>query len=374
SGKQDLIAKTRLSALEFGTEYEYEVYLDGRLVELAYPTRFATQPMWSWRTDPPAFTIAAGSCAYINETSFDRPGTPYGGGYEIFTTIAAAKPDAMIWLGDNVYYREADWEDESGMRYRYAHGRALPELQPLLASTSQYATWDDHDYGPNDADRSYPMRDETLEIFRDYWFNRTHGTLETPGVFHSFRWGDIDFFLLDDRFYRSPNTLPEEQREMFGQEQMRWLFDSLASSRAPFKIVVNGNQMLNPQSSDEVFSNFPAEQRRLIDFITEAKIEGVLFLTGDRHHTVLMRREFPGLYPLYDVTTSPLTAGLYDPKDEQTNPAVVEGTLNGKKRNFALLEFSGPRRERVLTVRVIAADGSEIWRRVVPASELRFPD
>ena len=52
-------------------------------------------------------------------------------------------PDFMLWLGDNTYLRESDWNSRTGFIKRYPHTRALSELQPLLASTHHYATWDD---------------------------------------------------------------------------------------------------------------------------------------------------------------------------------------------------------------------------------------
>lgn len=370
----DHIARFRLSGLQFGTRYDYEIYLDGARVELPYSTVFQTQPMWAWRTDPPEFRVAVGSCLYINDPPFDRPGRPYGGDPGILLRIAEAKPDLMLWLGDNLYYREGDWEDEATMRYRNTHTRATPQLQPLLASTHHYAIWDDHDYGPNDSDRTFPLRDEALEVFRDYWANRTYGLGDVPGVFHRFTWGDIDFFMLDDRFYRSPNRMPPGPgKQMFGEAQLQWLLEGLASSRAPFKIVANGNQMLNPIAEHEGLTNFPHERDRLLAFIAEARIEGVVFVSGDRHHAILIRRDLPGLYPLYDITTSPLSAGLYDSEREKENPALVPGTIVGDQRNFALLEFSGPRTDRNLTIRLIGEDGRERWRREVRASELRFP-
>ena len=71
--------------------------------------------MWQYRFDPPAFTLAVGSCVFINEPQYDRPGRPYGGNYEIFESLADSKPDAMLWLGDNAYFREVDFYSLSGM-------------------------------------------------------------------------------------------------------------------------------------------------------------------------------------------------------------------------------------------------------------------
>lgn len=375
---RDFIARFKLSRLEFGTRYDYEIYLDGLLVPLPSNPSFQSQAMWRWRTDPPPFRIAIGSCAYINDPDYDRPiktgDQPYGGGYEIFKTIASQQPDAMLWLGDNIYYREADWLNETAMRYRYAHGRSLPELRELLASTHHYAIWDDHDFGPNDSDRAYRTRETSLGIFKDYWGNAEYGTPEAPGVFSRFEWNDVEFFLLDDRYYRSPNRTPTKTNKvMFGDAQMQWLMDALVSSNAPFKIVAAGNQMMNPLTPFEAFGNYPEEQKRLIDFIREARIPGVLFLSGDRHHTELIKRTEPGLYPLYDFTSSPLTSTPDKPhKEEEQNSARVPGTWVTDVRNFGLIEASGPAKQRRLLLRTLDANGKEWWRHEVSESELTF--
>jgi alkaline phosphatase D len=136
-----------LTGLEPGTRYAYHVVADGKVLTTGETLYFRTQPLWQWRSDPPPFRLLAGSCAYINEPDYDRPGKPYGERYDIFETMAAQSPDMMLWLGDNVYLREADYDSRWGMAERYRHTRALPELQPLLRSTHHYAIWDDHDYG-----------------------------------------------------------------------------------------------------------------------------------------------------------------------------------------------------------------------------------
>jgi alkaline phosphatase D len=375
----DHIARFPISGLRFGTRYEYEVYLDGLRVRHPHPLTFQSQAMWRWRTDPPAFRAALGSCAYINDPPYDRPSEtpgapPYGGEYEIFSVIAAQKPDLMLWLGDNVYYREADWLSEAAMRYRWAQDRSLPELQPLLGSVHHYALWDDHDFGPNDSDRSFRNRETSLRVFQDYWMNPTYGTAETPGVFTRFEWADVEFFFLDDRYHRSPNHMPPgPDKRMFGREQLRWLAEALASSNATFKIVAGGNQMLNPLVRFEGLGNYPQERRELLDFLRQAKVEGVLFLSGDRHHTELVRIEEPGLYPLYDFTSSPLTSGAGGDDREADNPARVPGTWVRKTRNFGLLEVTGKRGERVLTLRTLDARGRELWRHEIREAELRFP-
>lgn len=371
----DHIARFELAGLEPGSRYEYEIYLDGLRIDPPVPLSFQTQAMWRYRTDPPPFRAAIGSCAYINDAPFDRPGEPYGGDYEIFRSIARARPDFMVWLGDNIYYREADWATERDMRRRWAHDRALPELQPLLGTVHHYAIWDDHDFGPNDSDRSFRHRATSLRVFQDYWANPTWGLPEAPGVFTRFEWADVDFFLLDGRSHRSPNAMPPGPgKRMFGREQLQWLKEALAGSRAPFKIVAAGGQFWNPLNTFESLGEFPAEQQELYGFLREARIEGVVFLSGDRHHTELLKRQELGMYPLYEFTSSPLTSGGSRIEKEAENPARVPGTwVTGGVRNFGLLEVSGKPKERVLTLRTLDAGGKELWKREIREEELKMP-
>jgi alkaline phosphatase D len=372
---QDHIARFLLTGLRPGTRFNYELYLDGVLTPRPYQLAFQTQPHWQWRTDPPAFTVAFGSCAYVNEEIFDRPGKPYGSDYEIFKALAAQQPDLMLWLGDNTYYREPDWFSEAGMRHRYAHTRSLPELQALLGATHHYAIWDDHDYGPNDSDRSYRMRQTALQIFKDYWANPGYGSEGVPGVFMRFEWADIEFFMLDDRYHRSPNAMPESpQKAMFGEAQMQWLMESLANSKAPFKIIAGGNQMLNPMNAYESFTSYQHEQQKLLQWIQTQKISGVLFLSGDIHQSELIRIAPKAFYPLYDFTSSSLTAGLNSSDRELKNPALVPGTLVNDAHSFGLLRFEGLRTDRRVTLECYDKDGRKRWQHQIAAKELRPPE
>lgn len=371
--ENDHIARFTISRLAFGTRYEYEVYLNDQKLKFSYPLRFQTQQHWRWRTEPPAFKFAFGSCAYINDPPFDRPGKPYGSGFETFNKIADQQPDFMLWLGDNIYYREPDWLTESAMRYRNAQNRELPELQRLLASTHHYAIWDDHDYGPNDSDRTYRGKEWALDVFKDYWANISYGHDETKGVFGRFEWGDVEFFLLDNRFHRSPKESTEADRGMLGEKQLHWLRESLQSSNATFKIIVGGNQMINPLTPWEAWAEYPEEQKRFFEFLKSSKIEGVLFISGDRHYAELLKRNDLTEYPLYDFTSSPLSAGNSRPnKDkEANNPYRVNGTLVLDVKNFGMIEVSGKAKERKLTLKSIDGSGKEHWRHEITEGELK---
>jgi len=354
-----------------GVHYTYELLINGRRVPLAYPTEFTAQPVWRWRGDPPPFTVALGSCNYINEPAFDRPGTGYGSEYEIFTAIDRHRPDLMIHLGDNTYLREPDFYTRTGFQHRYTHTRSLPEMQPLLARTHHYATWDDHDYGPNDSDRTWVHRDLAKATFDAFWGNLTSGLAVNtaahgfPGITSTFRYNDTDFFLLDNRSFRTPNNQRETaDKTLLGKAQLEWLVESLIFSDSPWKMVCIGGQVLNSSASGETYTNLaPAERDYLLRRVTEENISGVVFLTGDRHHTELSERRLTNGKRVYDVTISSLTAGTGSSRSE-VNKYRVDGTLT-IQHNFGVLRFSGPLKQRKLELAVFDKDGKALWSRVL---------
>jgi len=355
-------AKLLADEVEPGTAYEYELLINGEAVELDYSTTFTTQKLWQWRTGPPDFSVALGSCSYINEARYDRPGDGYGSGYGIFEAIYEKQPDAMVWLGDNIYLREADWYTWTGILHRYTHTRSTPQMQPLLASAHHYAIWDDHDFGPNNSDRSFIHKDKTLKAFQLFWGNPTYGLPGQKGITSFFQYNDIDFFLLDNRYFRSPNNRRTGEATILGKEQLEWLIDALSNSRSPFKMVCIGGQVLNTVAEYENYANRHWKERQyLLKRIEEEGIRNVVFLTGDRHHTEMSGYTNNAGHRVYDLTISPLTTGSGH-GEEEVNDLRLEGTFVNEQ-NFGILEFSGPRTERQLTVTVYDKEGKELWSR-----------
>ena len=347
-----------------GRAYDYRVLINEAAVPLPYPTRFRAQPTWRWRRDPPDFTVALGSCSYINEPVYDRPGAGYGGEYEIFESIHARAPELMIWLGDNTYLREPDWYTRTGYFHRYTHTRSTPEMRALLASTHHYATWDDHDYGPNNSDRTWVQKDLAKEAFDLFWGNLTSGLPGSgAGITSTFRYQDTDFFLLDNRSFRTPNDQRRaDNKTVLGEAQLEWLIESLIFSDSPWKMVGIGGQVLNTHRGGETYANLaPDELAYLLRRIEEENISGVVFLSGDRHHTELSSLQLPNGKWVHDVTISSLTAGTGRSRSEQ-NAHRVAGTLL-VDRNFGILRFTGPLDARRLTVTVYLTDGERVWER-----------
>ena len=354
--------------VEPGTNYGYDIYANGVNQTEDRDLSFSTQALWQYRTDPPNFSIAIGSCAYVNEAAYDRPGKAYGRSYKIFETIEEQNPEMMLWLGDNIYLREADWFTQTGINKRYTHSRSIPELQNLLATANHYAIWDDHDYGPNDATRVFPKRDLTLEAFKNFWGNNGYGVNGLGGITSAFEFGDAHFFLLDNRWNRTDKNMATANEQMLGKDQIDWLIELLKYSKAPFKFVAVGSQILNTAKVYENYANYEEERAELLNRISAEKIEGVIFLTGDRHHSEMSEVEINGI-KMYDLTISPLTSGTHNPGDEP-NKNRIDGSLFFEN-NFGILELSGAFRDRTLLIKMIDDSGKEVWNYSIHQSDFR---
>ena len=353
-----------------GTVYHYQPIINNQKIEFDYKLEFQTQEHWEYRTSPPDFSFAVGSCAYTNEKDKDRPGKSYGGDYFIYSNILEKNPDFMLWLGDNVYFREPD-ASKTGVYHRYSHDRSLKELQPLLGSVHHYAIWDDHDYGPNNSDRSFIHKNITLQAFKDFWANPSYGISDNGGITTQFRWSDVEFFLLDNRFFRSPQNRQYTYKEILGKEQLQWLIDALSSSQATFKIIAIGGQVLNSEKVFENYINWEEEHNQLLNLIEKEKIEGVIFLSGDRHFSEVSKMSRFHSYPLHDFTVSPLTSGFCDICiDENNKHRIKESAVF--QRNFAIFSIYSSDKDRVLDYTIFNNKGESLWNYKINASDLKY--
>jgi alkaline phosphatase D len=361
-----------LDQLEPGKKYNYTVFINNKKVVLPYETSFSSKKLWQWREDAPDFTVAFGTCVYVNEPDLDRPGKGYGSGYSIFEKINSKNPDIMIWGGDNIYLREADWDSKTGIYHRYTHSRSIKEIQPLLAKTQNFSIWDDHDFGPNDGDRSFYNKNLTQKAFRDFWANKTYGTSpeQNEGVYSTFNWGDAQFFLLDNRFFKSPNDRKTGTKTILGEKQLEWLIDALSSSNAAFKVICIGGQVINTAARFENYQTYPEEKTKLLKEISDNNIKGVLFLSGDRHFAELSKLDRKNNYPLYDWTVSPITSGVSSSYKEDLNLNRVENSVFAEN-NFGTISFSGNKENRQMKLTLFDSKGNELWNRIILKKELQ---
>ncbi len=364
-----------IGGLDFDSRYEYQFVLNH--IKSTASGSFRTKDLWQWRKPAPDFNFLTGSCAYFNEAVYDRPGKPYGGDSVIFESMAKDTAAFTLWLGDNWYTREADYMSEWGLWYRASRDRAQPVLQHLLKAMPQYAIWDDHDFGPDNSGFSYGLKEVSRQIFMRYWCNPFYGE-DQQGIYSQISYGDVDLFLTDDRYFRSADEMedsiygkPNPDKHFFGDRQLKWLEDALVQSRATFKIIAIGSQTLNPMATDEGFYLYSAEYQTLMEFLKRSDIKGVIFLTGDRHHSEIIKTERPGNYDLFDITVSPFTSGVARVKGaEINNPSRVPGSLV-EQRNYAKIGVEGKKNERILKVQFRAEDGKTLYSWSISENQLK---
>lgn len=355
--------------LKPGHTYRYKIFIDDVQVERPFPFEFTTPELWHKLDAMPEVRLALASCFYLNDPDEERPGREYGGEYEILNEILKQNPTTMLWLGDNAYLQPTDWWSRSGYIDRYTKMRSLPQLQELLASCPHFAIWDDHDFGPNDANGSWVMKETALEVFKLFWTNHSYGYEDVPGIMSGFQVEDIPVILLDNRYNRT-EQMEEGQEQILGKGQIERLINLLKYSRSPFKLVAVGGQVLNSAKVYENHANYEEERDYLLRRIAEEEITGVIFLSGDRHHSEVMEFKTDQGQRIWEFTTSPLTSGP-NTNVIETNEFRVEGSLI-QERNFSILSVTGERGERVLEITYYSSKGKKLYQYEIRQSDVQY--
>ena len=121
--------------------------------------------------------------------------------------------------------------------------------------------------------------------------------------------------------------------------------------------------------------HYEREWNDLMQFIVNRKITGVIFLTGDRHYSEVIAYTPTGGYPLYDITSSPLTSSPFKgvaTSSEANTPGRLEGSLFAEQ-SYMQLSISGEKDKRQLTIQTFNMEGKEVWKKNIAASEMRWP-
>jgi alkaline phosphatase D len=280
--------------------------------------------------------IAFGSC--LDEEKTPPP----------WDEIRARRPDVFMMLGDNVY---ADTEagvyvgpNLEVMRRSYAALGAQPGFQALRAETPTLAVWDDHDYGINDGGVENPIKLQAKEIFAEFFDVPADDPLRgREGTYRAAVYGPegrrVQIIQLDTRWFRSPLketdefNAPGKQRfipdndpakTLLGEAQWAWLDEQLRAP-AELRLIVSSIQVLAEGHGWERWGNFPHEQRRLFGLIRDTGARGVIFLSGDRHRAAAYRQIKDTPYPMYELTSSSLNAGV-----ASRQPEIDPHRLGGK--------------------------------------------
>ncbi len=293
----------------------------------------------------PLSRLAFGSCMEETEAA------------PILQSVIAAQPDAMVFLGDNVYGDMVGGDVRlPTLRAAYADMAANADFAALAQSTPLMATWDDHDYGLNDAGREFAARRHAERLFETFWRVPADDPRRgRDGVYASATFGPEDqrvqVILLDTRFFRTkltetPERAPGRERyvptedpdaQLLGDDQWTWLAEELAKPAA-VTVLVSSIQVIADGHGWEAWRLFPDEQARLYELIDTHAPGRVVIVSGDRHRAGLYETTLASGARLAELTTSSLNLpGSRWGGTEEAGPNRLGPTFLDE--NFGLLEF-----------------------------------
>lgn len=280
--------------------------------------------------------IAFGSCSHQDDS------------VQMWKDVLQQNPDLWIWLGDNIY---GDTQDMALMEGMYDLQKQHPDYQKLLKSCPVIGTWDDHDYGTNDGGKFFAKRKESRELALAFLDVPASASVrKREGLYQAFEYGSgnkkVKVIMLDTRYFRDTlqagsgvqRYVPNEQGDVLGETQWKWLRHELATSDARLHIIGSSIQFIAEEQGFEKWANFPKARKRMLDLLTELKPSNTIFITGDRHIAEVSKMTLPGLpYPLYDFTSSGLTH-TWEESEPEANPYRV-GELIIQK-NFGIININ----------------------------------
>ena len=324
--------------------------------------------------------IVFASCAQQNEDQ------------SIWDVIAAENPDLTLYFGDNVY-GDVRSNDAALPELKAAYMR-LAQSEPfsrVRAAAPMLTTWDDHDYGLNDAGGDFEHKQSAEALFEYVWDVKDERAAR-PGVYGAWIVGAeagrrVQIIMLDTRFFRSELMAtdefgapgkeryipdPDPEKTMLGEAQWAWLAEELKKP-ADLRLLVSSVQVISDGHGWEAWKMLPTERDRLYETIDASGAEGVMVLSGDRHSAAFYERDDVIDYPMFEATSSSLNLPLrgFLPADQ---PFVQEPGPNRLTdmiidANYGLLEIDWE--TGVVDVSIRGADGAEIIERAVALSSLR---
>lgn len=331
--------------------------------------------------DEPITKIAFGSCA-----TQQRP-------CPIWSTIADYQPDWLLLLGDNIYADVVEGRLKPATPERIAEAykelASVPAFMRLRNEVSIFATWDDHDYGNNDAGVEWEHKDAAAVLFHDFFGTPTDSPLRKQrGIYNAKIVGPVgkrvQMILLDTRYFRSElekgtEPLPGfrakpyvaaagENVTMLGDAQWKWLAEQLKQP-AELRIIGSSIQVLSDDHPFEKWGNMPAERERLFELIRSQEASGVVIISGDRHlGEISVDNDVVG-YPLYDVTASGLNQANLGWRMPEPNIRRHSSLPYGN--HFGSIEIDWDLEDPVVRLQLRHEDGEIAVQSRVPLSQLK---
>jgi len=346
AAESDFAGVVVVPELKPATRYFYSVLLDGQPA-LARPwPSFSTAPVEGTRGK---LRFGFGSCAGKE---------PWLDAATWAEVDARARVDLFLLLGD-IHY--ANTPDAPKQRAGFIAHRSYPGYGALFKKVPVFALWDDHDFGPNDSDGTFPGKEESLKTFTEFFANPAAGQPDDPGIYFKATYGAVDFFMLDGRYHRSPNKAPEDgMKTMLGAKQLAWLKRELLASKALVKVIGSGSEWQSDGSLDS-WKSFRREEDDLFAFLDEHGMKNVLLLSGDRHFTGAY--QVRGRY--LEVTSGPLGSPGGKPKPL---PEMILRHDTG--RMFCVYEIDTVNQPPAVTLEVYQTGIGLVEKRAFPWDEI----
>ena len=316
-------------------------------------------------------TVVFGSCNHQSKSqAFWKP-------------ILDAQPDLFIFAGDNIY---ADTYRDDLKRQKYAQLGAEPGYQRLKSNAVVVATWDDHDFGLNDSGGEFPEKVASQRAFQDFFeIPEDHPARTREGVYDAYVFGPpgrrVQVILLDTRYHRSPlrrlavrqpgkgryRANHSRSATVLGEAQWKWLEQELKKP-AEVRLLVSSIQVVAQDHDWEKWNNFPMERTRLYRLIRETGAEGLIILSGDRHHGELSRMSGVIGYPLYDLTSSGLNMA-HGGEFNDWNRYRVGGIFADQHIGLVRIDWEAP--DPLITLELQDLSGRSALRESIPLNRLR---
>jgi alkaline phosphatase D len=259
----------KFDGLKPDTRYYYAVEIDGT-TDTARRGTFKTFP-----DAPASFRVVFGSCASTGSES------------RVFDTIREHQPSVFLHLGDFHYENiSKDAPDE----FREAFGRVLSSSTQshLYRSVPIDYVWDDHDWGPNDSDRTNPARRSAHRVYRETVPHYDLDGDESP-LYHAFTIGRARFIVLDTRSARDPRR--SVRPSMLGAKQKQWFLEQLAdaSKKYPLVFLVQSVPWIaETGKTADGWAPYCEERREIAKQIDSLDLtQRLVMLSGDAHMLAL---------------------------------------------------------------------------------------
>jgi alkaline phosphatase D len=305
---EDWCLRWEVSGLKTSTDYRYRILRDSEILWEGDDYTFKTAPK---PNQPNKVSLAFGSCASFESSS-------------IWTRMKDEGVDGVVLLGDTPYI---DVTDLDRVRDAYRRFSSIPQLVETFRTIPFWGTWDDHDFGRNDADGNLPGKENSRRGFINYRANSTFGK-NNQGIYTKFRYGPVEVFLLDTRWFsRTQKSWADPNKPtLLGKEQWEWLKDGLLASDAIFKILACGmiwDDKKNSESDD--WGTYMHERQAMQSWLGKNQIEGVILIGGDIHVSRLLKYDTVKQvgYPIYQFITSPMHSSVI-PSLNVPHPALLK--------------------------------------------------